>query len=188
MFYPRCGSQNSDETKYCRGCGADISRVLAVTLRSTTPPLRGTPPNQGGELLSTNPPLTPLLHKEGSQSLAEQQIDLSSRGWRGLLIGMGFLIVADLGFGLSMRTWVLGFFGLIFAIVFLGTGISRFIQAKGLKRLLEPQRDSEAAAALSPGDADYIQPSQSLFSTEDLTATPRSVTEHTTTRLERKDN
>jgi hypothetical protein len=105
MFCPKCGSQNAEETKFCRGCGADISNVLAV--------VEGKAP--------------------AGHQLAEKEIELSSKAWRGLIGGMGFLILSGIGFGLSTRTWVMGFFGLMFAIVFLSTGISRFIQARALK-------------------------------------------------------
>jgi hypothetical protein len=155
MFCPKCGSQNAEETKFCRGCGEDISNVLAV--------LDGKAP--------------------AGHELAEKEIDLSSRAWRGLIGGMGFLILSGIGFGLSTRTWVMGFFGLMFAIVFLSTGISRFIQARALKRLREA-RTSASPATLPSGMPDYIERPRPLFETDDLTAKPPSVTEHTTTRLE----
>ena len=154
MFCPKCGSQNADETKFCRGCGADLSNVLAV-IEGRTP----------------------------AEPLVEKEIELWSRGWRGMIGGLGFLIVAGLGFGLSQRTWVMGFVGLRFGFVFLAMGISRFVQARALKRLRQP-RASASPDALSPGDVDYVQPSRSLFGTDDLIAAPRSITEHTTTRLE----
>lgn len=115
--------------------------------------------------------------------LAEKEIDLTSGAWRGLLGGMGFLILSGLGFGLSTRTWVMGFFGLLFAIIFLSTGISRFIQAIALKRLREA-RTSVSPAALPSVTTDYIERPRPLFETDDLTVRPPSVTEHTTTRLE----
>src|SRR3954470_13247767 len=107
MFCPKCGSQNADETRLCRGCGADLSNVLAV--------VEGRAP--------------------GALSPTEKEIELWSRAWRGLIGGVGFLIVSGLGFGLARNTWVMGFFGLIFAIVFLSMGFSRFVQARGLKKL-----------------------------------------------------
>ena len=115
--------------------------------------------------------------------LAEKHIDLYSRGWRGLIGGLGFLIVAGVSFGISIRLAVLGVFALMFAFVFLAAGISRFVQARALKRLREPKA-SDPTPALSPGDADYLRPLRSFYETDDLVTTPRSVTEHTTTHLE----
>ena len=167
MFYPKCGSQNADETKFCRGCGADLGNVLAAI--SSTP------------AISTTPALGHPSYPGGELKTAEKHIELSSSGWRGLLVGTGFLIVAGLALGISTRLAVLSIFLLAFAVVFIGTGISRFVQARGLKRLREPRA---SGPALTPGHPDYIQPSRSLFETDDLTGAPRSVTEHTTTRLE----
>ena len=72
MFCPKCGSQNVDACKFCRGCGADLSNVLAVVAGKVTADL----------------------------PLAEKQIDLFSRGLRGLIGGFGFLIVSGVAFGI----------------------------------------------------------------------------------------
>lgn len=154
MFCPKCGSQNADETKFCRGCGADLSSVLAV-----------------------------VEGKVPDDPLAEKHIDLFSSAIRGLMIGVGFLIVAGAAFGISTRLSVMGLFFLAFAFYSLGTGISRLIQAKALKRLRAPKIDQQTPA-LSAGHAEYIKPSRSIYETDDLIGTPRSVTEHTTTHLQ----
>ena len=155
MFCPKCGLQNADETRFCRGCGGNLNNVLAV--------VEGKVPRSG-------------------LPLAEKQIELSSRGWRGLLGGTGFLIVAGLAFAMSGKI-TFPLFMLVFAFVFISTGISRFIQAKGIKRLLETP-GLEHERAISSGRPDYIQPVRSLFATDDLTGEHRTVTENTTTRLE----
>lgn len=152
MFCPKCGSQNSDETKYCRGCGVDVSGVIAA--------VEGRPPDV--------------------TALAEKHIDLFSRGLRGLVMGVGFLFVAIVAFGISSRLAVLAIFALAFAFVFLGTGISRLVQASGMKRL---RKASAEQPALTPGTTEYVKPARSLYETDDLIALPASVTDHTTHRL-----
>ena len=181
MFCPKCGTQNADETKFCRGCGADVSYVLTVVSTASAYPVAESNPtrpktNRSGFNL-------PYVESGEGQTMAERSVDLSSRGWRGLLIGVGFLIIAGLTFAISEKLAVLGIFLLMFTVFFIGTGISRFVQARGLKRLLEPGC-SELEPRLAAGNADYIQPRRSLFATDDLTAEPRSITENTTTRLE----
>jgi hypothetical protein len=157
MFCPKCASQNSDETKYCRGCGVDLSGVL---------------PALGGR-------------RSDLTMLAEKHIDLFSRGLRGLLVGAGFLIVALVALGISSRLAVLAIFALAFSFVFLGSGISRIVQASALKRLRKPGKDKPALSASVP---DYIKPTRSIYETEDLAAIPASVTDHTTRHLDRDKN
>ncbi len=154
MFCPKCGSQNADGTKFCRGCGADVSNVLAV--------------------VDGKPTALPAL--------AEKHIELYASGLRGLIVGIGFFLVAGLAFAMSMRFAVLGIFALFFASFFLGTGIARLFQARALRRLREPDAE-EPHPSLPSGEPDYIKPSRSIYETDDLVETPRSVTEHTTTHL-----
>ncbi len=154
MFCPKCGSQNADDTKFCRGCGADLSHVTAALQ---------------GKLRDDLP-------------LAEKHIHLFSSGLRGLIIGVGLLVVAGVGVSISSRLGVLVLFALAFGFFFLGTGISRLVQGRAIKRLRSP-KSSEPTPELSAGNAEYIKPSRSVYETDDLVTTPRSVTEHTTTHL-----
>ena len=155
MFCPKCGSQNTDGTRFCRGCGADVGNVLAVVDGRSPAELQ----------------------------VAEKQIDLYSSGLRGLLTGVGFLIVAGVSFGISIKLAVLGVFALAFAFFFLATGISRFVQSRALKRLRQPKA-ADAASALTAGEENYFRPARSIYETDDLHLQPGSITENTTTHLE----
>src|SRR6476620_7283459 len=113
MSCPKCATQNADETKFCRGCGADISRVLPAIAAT---PATGHPTYSGGDsksprqrIRSSAFRLSEMETGEG-QTIAERYVDLLGRGWRGLLVGGGFLIVAALTFGISERLAVLGIF------------------------------------------------------------------------------
>lgn len=160
MFCPKCGLQNADETKFCRGCGADVSNALA-------------PANASGRRFSGKGLSAP-------RSIAEQQISLFSRGIRGLIMGGGLFVVSALAFVMSERGLTFSLFMLAFGFLLVGTGISRLIHAQGLKRLVE--RDEPTA--LPPGQTEYIKPSQSFYDTDDLLRQPSSVTERTTNLLE----
>ena len=150
MFCPKCGSQSVETSKFCRGCGADVGDVTA------------------------------LVAGKPARALAEKHIELYSGGLRGLLLGIGFLIVSVLAYTLSERGLTFSLFALTFAFAMLATGISRFVQARALKAL----DTQDAPAALPPGQMDYIKPQRSMYETDDLV--PASVTEHTTTNLSQK--
>ena len=154
MYCPKCGSQNADETKFCRGCGAELSNVLAA--------LEGKKP-------------------KSSTSLAERAISLNSRGIRGVLGGIGFLFVAAVIWSRPPYDGIFWLLPLTFASIFVSTGISRFVQARGLKAL---SKGSDQLTFAS-GQMDYVKPQRSIYETDDLV--PASVTEHTTTNLSQRE-
>jgi hypothetical protein len=155
MFCPKCGVQNADGTKFCRGCGSDVSSV----------------------------PTALAARRPGDTNLAEKQIDLYGSGMRGVMIGVGFLITSGVAFAVSARAAVIGLFCLAFASFFLGTGVSRLLQARALRRLLSPP-EPELSAAPIAALAGFKKPPTSIYETDDLSQIPASITEHTTTRLE----
>ena len=156
MFCPKCGSKNAEETKFCRGCGADLSNALAIV---------------GGR-------------SADDVALAVKHIELFSSALRGLMVGLGFFIVAAVAFGISTRFAVLGVFALAFAFFFGATGVARLIQARALKRLHKPK--DVQPTSLPAGEPAYIKAPRSIYETDDLASTPLSITENTTTHLDEK--
>jgi uncharacterized membrane protein YvbJ len=96
MFCPKCGSQNVDESRFCRGCGADLTGVLAV--------------------IEGKPAL--------GRPVAEKQIDLFSSGVRNVVLAFGFAALAFIIAMIPGDThfWVMF---LIPAFILLASGISR---------------------------------------------------------------
>jgi len=161
MFCPKCGLQNADNTKFCRSCGADLSNVLAVVKgKSAT-----------DERLATS----------------DNSINLYSSGIRNLLLGIGFFIIAILLFTIPGDTffWLLMLFP---AFSLIASGVSRIVKANQIKTIENvAQPDSfplnQPNPMLSPIQTEYINPSKSIYETDDLLGQPLSVTESTTRHL-----
>ena len=109
MFCPKCGLQNADDTKFCRGCGTDLSSVLAVV---------------EGKL-----PEMPAL--------SEKYAELYSRGIYGVLIGLGFSFISWVVYSIPPGSGIFWTLFLAIAFIFLGAGISRFVHAAKIKALIK---------------------------------------------------
>lgn len=162
MFCPKCGLQNTDNTKFCRNCGANLSDVLAVV---------------EGKMLDRLPQL-------------QEYNELFSSGIRNLIFGFGFLFISLLLFTMPGNTifWLLM---MIPAISLLATGIPRIIKANGMKaKKFEDVVQSNSFPAtnsnptLPPIQTDYIKPRQSFDEASHLAGQPLSVTEPTTRQLQ----
>lgn len=104
MFCPRCSTQNSDDAKFCRSCGANLSLVLkALTgdLADAT----------GGRKHRDHP----------GSSLAFQ------RGITKTFMGLGFLVLSVVLL-FTRQFW--GVWLLIPAFALLGNGIARIVSAR----------------------------------------------------------
>ena len=157
MFCPKCGVENGDETQFCRGCGT------ALRPRVTERESKGRP-------------------QKPVRSLGERAVILYSRGIRGILTGLVFLVLTAvlLARPENDRYWLFSF---TVALVVLAGSVSRFVQAAGYKRLAA----KEAPPELEAGREEFLRPARSIYSTDDLAASPFSVTERTTNLLRRMD-
>lgn len=168
MFCPKCGAENPNNGKFCRGCGANLSKVLAVVEGNFDEQLEITAQENSAELKST--------------------------GVRNVLLGIGFVAIGIFLFTMPGDTlfWLMamlpGFF--LFA-----SGVSRIMKADAEKtnriKINKPVEkptlfEAEANMKLPPKSEDYIKPQSSPYRTDDLVPQFSSVVEDTTRQLEHK--
>jgi hypothetical protein len=166
MFCPKCATENPDNGKFCRSCGANLSNVLAVV--------------EGDFSI------------ENTSSAGNDFAELRSTAIRNIILGFGFLAAAGFLFTIPPREGIFWLFMMIPGFCLLASGISRWIKGDVLKN----ERKTKAAIIqqptvaanqpikeLPPTQTDYVSPAKSIYETEDLVVEPRSVTEETTRHL-----
>jgi hypothetical protein len=110
MYCPRCATQNSDETKFCRACGANLSLV---------------PQAMTGRLPDTRQTRRRNRHGKGEDSTASL-----ANGIQKVTMGIGFIFVsiAIRFFAPAGHIW--WFWLLIPAFGMLGSGIAEIVMAR----------------------------------------------------------
>lgn len=163
MFCPKCGVENPDNGKFCRGCGANLSSVLAVVDGS--------------------------LSEESGLSAKNSPTELFSTGIRNIVLGFGFMGVGFFLFMIPPRNGIFWLLMMIPGFILLASGIGRVIRAEAAKKEAKEINQRALSAnppnrALPPSQTDYVKPKARIYETDDLAAQPRSVTEGTTRHLE----
>lgn len=166
MFCPKCATQNMDNARFCRACGADISLVPAALTghRAETPAVmeeeEDTRASRRGRRRSKKPPTY-------------------AKAFENLGVGLAFLIICMV-VALAVpsgRFW--WFWLLIPTFACFGEGIGQLIQLR--RELPSSTAQSSSAAELSSsGTAGSLPPPRS---TSEIMAPPPSVTEGTTRHL-----
>lgn len=162
MFCPKCGIENPDNGKFCRGCGVNLTNVLAVVDGDLEYAYGGFVENSYSEIYSS--------------------------GVRNVVLGFGFGLVSMLLFAMQGNTilWVLF---MIPAFCLLASGIGRILKADGLKKEKKARAttiqtptlsQNYPISALPPTQTDYVSPVAN-YKTKDLVVP--SVTEETTKHL-----
>jgi zinc ribbon protein len=156
MYCPKCATENSDETKFCRSCGSNLSLVpQALTGRF--------PEARSGRRRHRNRDLEPASPAALANGITKA------------FMGLGFLFVSLAVFAFAPAGRIWWFWLLIPAFTMLGKGISEIVSFKyGPNLTQETNKPAMSPAArtgeLPPGN-------QAVFP-------PASVTEQTTRHLD----
>lgn len=168
MFCPKCGTQNPDDGRFCRSCGADLGNVTAA--------LSGKLPAQPQNLTDRR---GRPINWDGAISK--------------MFMGIAFMVVSVIlgATGMGRGWW---FWLMIPAFAMLGSGVAQFIQLKKSEQQnvnFAPQNTQNTINsappnnALPPTQTDYVPPPKgSIYDTGELQERPGSVTEATTRHLE----
>ena len=167
MFCPRCATQNSDDTKFCRGCGTNLA---TVSLALSDP-----------QQLSTA-----ALEKVASISSVKRRDGISKlihgTGW----IGASTVVGVALGLFSNTNDWIFVWLGLAawmacVGIIFWSQGINKLIEAHYLSREV---KSAAAESAFVNQQIGKGEPAAEVKKTNEL-GRPGSVTDRTTELLNR---
>jgi hypothetical protein len=195
MFCPQCGSNQSDEVKFCKSCGGNLFAVRqAVTTRETTH-------ETGGKFDWSKTWVAEMMLSESEREKRKEEIERQrgitpeSRSQKEIKAGVittsvgvalaiflfvfmqGIIIGARLDAdtaAILSRLWIVGVIPFFVGLGLLINGL--FVKSAG-QALAKPgafERDAQPVS-LPPGN------------TADFTPSPSSVTEHTTRQLRDSD-
>ena len=162
MFCPKCGAQNPESGKFCRGCGTDLGNV--------------------SDVLSGK-----LQIETGCRNRKGRPVTYESAAAK-FFMGVAFLIIA-IALAVTGKGGGWWFWMLIPAFSILGSGVAQLIQIrkfdKGRVQFSaesgKVMSTSAPNAALPPQKTNFVSP-ESRYKTGDLV--PPSVTDGTTRHLE----
>lgn len=161
MFCPKCGQQNPDNGKFCRGCGTDLGNVSGA--------------------LAAQPQMQQLVNRKGKPIHWEGAITK-------FFTGLAFVIISiALAFSNTGRGW--WFWLLIPAFGSIGSAVAQYYQLKRAEQGLPvyspavpPKKlDGSPINSFPPQQTQWVSP-ESRYKTGDLV--PASVTDNTTRHLE----
>ncbi|HLF83035.1 MAG TPA: zinc ribbon domain-containing protein [Blastocatellia bacterium] len=156
MYCPKCATQNAEDTKFCRSCGANLSLVpQALTGRLPEAP--------SGRRRHRNRD----LERGAPANLA--------KGITNVFMGIGFLLVSFASFFFAPAGRIFWFWLLIPAFAMLGKGVAEIVSAKYGPNLTQGMSQTTIPPAERTGE---------LPPRNEVLFPPPSVTEQTTRQLD----
>jgi hypothetical protein len=168
MFCPKCATQNTEEAKFCRSCGTDISLVPQAVSGHLA------------ERLAAGDDDTRHGRRRRHRERDERRPPRLEHAVKHLFMGFAFILVA-----FSVKTWapagsVWWFWMFLPAFALLADGVSTLIRLKEYKQeAAPPQHQTPPAAVPAPRRVSALPPRD----TGEIIAPPPSVTEGTTRHL-----
>jgi hypothetical protein len=167
MFCPRCATQNSEDTKFCRGCGTNLSTVNLVL---------SDPQQLSTAALEKVASISSVKRRDGISKL------IHGTGW----IGASTIVGVALGLFSNTNDWIFVWLGLAawmacVGIIFWSQGINKLIEAQYLSREVKSAAADSAFAHQQIGKG---APAAEVQKTNEL-GQPGSVTDRTTELLNR---
>ncbi len=154
MYCPKCATQNTDDTKFCRSCGSNLS-LVPQALTGRLPEARSRRKHRHD------------FEQEGPPSIAN--------GITKVFMGVGFLLVSFGSFFFAPAGRIWWFWMLIPAFAMLGKGVAEIVSAKYSPTLAQGMNQTAMPPAARTGE---LPPRSDVF------YPPASVTEQTTRQLD----
>jgi len=169
MFCPRCATQNLDDAKFCRSCGADV-HLVPQALAGLLPAGLATPEGGG---------------KVGKRKKDEKDPKLLEKGMENIFVGVAFLIIFLAGLLWFRGAFMIWIWFIIPALACAGEGLGQLLRSRREHQLL---MSGAPPAAFDPGVDARLFPRTSFNElsapdTSDMAESPFSVTEATTRHL-----
>lgn len=167
LYCPKCATQNTDNARFCRACGSDISLVPAA--------------------LTGRMPQAPVIvdedesrHMRRRHRRKERKAPTYEKAFENIGVGIAFMVIsiAVALFMPSGKYW--WFWLLIPTFACLGEGIGQFMR---LRRELPNAPASATSAELPPSTSRAIAGDYPVRGTSEIMSPPPSVTEGTTRHL-----
>ena len=168
MFCPRCAAQNSDDTKFCRACGTNLTTVSLVL---------SDPQHLSPAALEKVASISSVKRRDGVSKL------IHGTGW----IGASSIVGVALGLFSNTNDWIFVWLGLASWMACVGIiqwsqGINKLIEARYLSAEL---KSAVADSALGNQQIHKGEPAGLPDPRTNELARPGSVTDRTTELLNR---